>query len=130
MSAWKIGKAYSINIYVHWTMLLLPLWILFTNVGSAAVLALALTASLFGGVVLHELGHALAARHFGIRTRDITLYPIGGVARLESVGHRPWEEFCIAIAGPAVNVALAIGFGLGWYALALGNAAIAHLTLL
>lgn len=109
--SWKVGTAFNIGIYVHWTFLFLPAWVLLTTWGvvgpSMIVYLLALMGAIFGCVVLHELGHALMARHFGIRTRDITLYPIGGVARLERMSERPVEELLIAVAGPAVNVAIA-----------------------
>jgi Zn-dependent protease len=109
--SWKLGQLFGIGIYVHWTFLLLVAFILFSNWGQsgphAAIFAVTLLLSVFGCVVLHELGHALMARRFGIPTRDITLYPIGGVARLQRMSERPLEEFCIAVAGPAVNVAIA-----------------------
>src|ERR1700732_1318273 len=107
----KLGTAFGIGIYLHFTFLLLLAWVFLTSAGpghyAAAVYQMILVSAIFGCVVLHELGHALMARHFGIGTRDITLYPIGGVARLERLSERPMEEFWIALAGPAVNVGIA-----------------------
>jgi Zn-dependent protease len=109
--SWKLGKAFGIGVYVHWTFLLLIGFVLLSNWDRSgpqlAFYAVAVLVGVFACVVLHELGHALMAQHFGIPTRDITLYPIGGVARLERMSERPIEEFCIAVAGPAVNVAIA-----------------------
>lgn len=109
---WSIDVAQvaGISVRLHVTFLLLLLWIGVSHylVGGwpAAVQGLALIAAIFGSVLLHEFGHALAARRFGIHTPDITLLPIGGVARLERLPERPREELVVAVAGPAVNVVI------------------------
>lgn len=103
----KIGKLFGIPLYVHTTFFLLPAWILLTNSGAGplnVLFILTALAALFACVVLHELGHALMARFFGIGTESITLYPVGGVARLQRMSEKPLEEICIALAGPAVTL--------------------------
>jgi Zn-dependent protease len=123
--SWKLGRLFGINVFVHPTFLLLLAWVLVSSLGEGVAMALTLVAlavAVFGCVLLHEFGHALMARHFGIRTRDITLYPIGGLARLEGMGRRPVEELCIALAGPAVNVALCAVLGVALAALDAGQA--------
>jgi Zn-dependent protease len=110
--SWKIGTAFGIGVFIHPTFWILPLYVLIQSWGlglPSVVLLLVLLAAVVGCVVMHEYGHALTARYFGIRTRDITLYPIGGVARLERLTDKPIEEFLIALAGPAVNVVIGIG---------------------
>lgn len=104
----KFGRLFGIPLFVHWTFWLLPLYVVLTPSGDMPIgLRLALLFAMFGCVVLHELGHALAARIYGIRTRDITLYPIGGIASLQRISEKPIEELVIAAAGPAVNVVIA-----------------------
>jgi Zn-dependent protease len=106
----KIGRLFGIPVYLHSTLILLPALVFLNTSGEGwptMLLMLAITLTLFTCVLLHEFGHALMARWFGIVTRDVTLYPIGGVARLERMAERPAEEILIALAGPAVNVLIA-----------------------
>jgi Zn-dependent protease len=122
----KLGKFFGIDTYIHGTFWLLPLLVLFQTFGAgldAIAFYLLLVFAVFVCVALHEMGHALAARAYGIGTRHITLYPIGGVAMLERVPEKPWREVAVALAGPAVNVVIALGllaviaasgFGLAW----------------
>ena len=109
--SWRIGRIAGISISVHVTFLLILLWIVVEEyaLGLRAMAGSVLyMVALFTIVVMHELGHALTARRFGIVTRDIILLPIGGVARLERMPRNPRQELLVAIAGPAVNVALAL----------------------
>jgi Zn-dependent protease/CBS domain-containing protein len=109
--SWRVARIAGIDVYVHVTFLLLLAFYAvpaYQRGGpTAAVTALATIALLFVIVTMHEYGHALAARRYGIPTRDITLLPIGGVARLERMPKEPRHELVIALAGPAVNAALA-----------------------
>ena len=107
--SWNLGRIFGIDLKIHSTFVLLLIWIAistliaggdFIAVGTEILLILAL----FMCVVFHELGHALMARRFGIPTKDITLLPIGGVARLDKMPEKPKEELLVAIAGPAVNL--------------------------
>jgi Zn-dependent protease/CBS domain-containing protein len=110
---WKIARIAGIDVYMHATFLLLIGWVAFAYWTEQQSLAAVLSGVffillLFVFVVMHEYGHALTARKYSIKTRDITLYPIGGVARLERMPEKPIEELWVALAGPAVNVVAAI----------------------
>ncbi|XZE53751.1 site-2 protease family protein [Planctomycetaceae bacterium SH139] len=123
----NIGRYLGIDLYIHWSF-----WLLMLGVGASSMFAageqtdagwvagwqtqqgwlaagtsMAQIAVLFLCVTLHEYGHAMMARRFGVQTVDITLLPIGGVARLERMPRKPIQEFLVAVAGPAVNVVIA-----------------------
>jgi len=110
--SWKVGRLFGIPVYLHTTFLLLMGFILLAQWREggnlvAAIGGVLFILAIFATVVLHELGHALTARRFGIRTKDITLLPIGGIARLERMPDVPRHELYVALAGPAVNLAIA-----------------------
>jgi Zn-dependent protease/CBS domain-containing protein len=108
----NIGSIAGTAIRIHVTFVLFLVWIFVAGVvtGSVndALITLAFVVLLFACVVAHEFGHIFTARAFGVATPDVTLLPIGGVARLERIPEKPREEFLVAIAGPLVNVAIAI----------------------
>jgi stage IV sporulation protein FB len=100
------------EVRIHATFFLLLLFVAGHGLMNGQGLAVALESMLFIGVMftcvlLHEFGHVLAARGYGIRTPDITLLPIGGVARLERMPRKPSQELVVAICGPLVNVIIA-----------------------
>ena len=109
---WKLARIAGIDVYMHITFLIIIGWVAYSSWTEQRTWAAVLSGVffillLFAFVVMHEYGHALTARKFGIKTRDITLYPIGGVARLERMPEKPIEELWVALAGPAVNVVIA-----------------------
>lgn len=109
----RIASFSGIGVYVHWTFSLLIAFVVFSLSSqedatlASVLIGVAMILAVFLCVVLHEFGHALAARRFGVQTRDITLLPIGGMARMERIPENPTQEIVIALAGPAVNIVIA-----------------------
>ena len=108
----QLGTIGGIKVKVHWTFALLIGWIIFINMRAGSTTentfwSVLFILLIFVCVVLHEFGHAFAAKRFGIKTRSITLLPIGGLARLESMPEQPRQELIVALAGPVVNLAIA-----------------------
>lgn len=122
--SWKLTRLAGIDVYVHATFFILIAWIglsYWQVEGSlaAVISGVGFILALFGCVVLHELGHALTARRYGIRTLNITLLPIGGVAAMERMPDDPRQEIAVALSGPAVNLVIALGL---WLWLTVSNA--------
>ena len=115
----QIARFAGIPVRLHWTFGILLIWVLWLvfwhDLGTrVAVFTLSVIGLVFACVVLHEYGHALVARKYGVRTQDILLTPIGGIARMDHMPREPLKEFVIAIAGPLVNVAIAVLIYLGY----------------
>ncbi len=122
----QIAKFSGIPVNLHWSFSLLFFWILYVgktgNMGWLGVSWLVLLViSMFVCVAMHEFGHALSARRFGVGTKDIILSPVGGMARLERLPDKPVHEFFVALAGPVVNIVIAIVLGLWLYIYAPGS---------
>lgn len=116
----KIATFFGIPVQVHWSFVLIIVWVAFSAYSNdmdlrATMWLMLLMLTMFLSVVMHEYGHALTARKYGVTTRDIILLPIGGVARLEQLPERPIHEFWVAIAGPLVNIGLAIVLSLYFF---------------
>jgi Zn-dependent protease len=122
--SWKLGRVAGIDVFLHPT---LPLLLTYFGLAFGGLETVLLVSAFFGCLLLHELGHALMARRFGIETADITLYPIGGVARLNRLPKASRVELLIALAGPAVNVAIALALWAGLGVLAGGRPAASSL---
>lgn len=118
--AFQIAKIAGIPVKLHWSFVLMLVWVTiegrrngmnWESVGWFAVLMV----GVFTCVILHEFGHAFSAKRYGVRTKDIILSPLGGVARLDGLPEKPIDESVVAFAGPLVNIFLAVIFGgYGW----------------
>ena len=109
----NLGRYFGIPVSIHWSFLLILIFFAWRGISSglsneATLYFLGFILLLFFCVLLHEFGHALTARRFGIKTHSIVLLPIGGVASLEKMPDKPKEELLVALAGPAVNVVIAL----------------------
>lgn len=117
----KLGRIAQIDVFLHWTFILAPIYLVYEwkwqrNLPWGLVgILLVLLIAVFACVLMHEYGHALMARRFGVGTKDIIITPIGGLARLERMPRKPFQELMITLAGPFVNLVLAIGLAVYIY---------------
>jgi len=119
--SWRLGRILGVEIKLHVTFFLLVVWYAYQSYlagGQRLMLfSLVFLPTLFLCVLLHEFGHILMGRRFGIVTRDVILSPIGGIARLEGMPERPRDEMLVALAGPAVTLAITLILGAATWAL-------------
>ena len=111
--ALKLGRPWGIKISIHWTFLLLIAWVVIMDMRRGLnfqqiMLSVLFILTLFVCVVLHELGHSIAAMRFGAEVRSITLLPIGGMANISKMPEKPLEELIMTLSGLAVNVVIAM----------------------
>ncbi|MGZ5243938.1 MAG: site-2 protease family protein [Bacteroidia bacterium] len=110
----SLGKILGIKVYIHFTFFFIFVWRAYTAYAeegqdlNGILFECLIVAAIFVCVLMHEYGHALAARRYGIQTKQIVLLPIGGVAQLERMPKNPTQELVVALAGPLVNVVLAL----------------------
>ncbi|MFK7768578.1 MAG: M50 family metallopeptidase [Mariniblastus sp.] len=109
----KLGRIVNIDVFLHWTFILAPIYLVYEwrwqkNLPwSTVAILFGLLMAAFASVLMHEFGHALMARWFGVETKDIIITPIGGLARLEGMPKKAFEELLITVAGPLVNLVIA-----------------------
>lgn len=118
--SWRIATFLGIPLRLHWSFSLVFVYVLYLGRGEAwdwlaMAWAMGFVLALFACVTLHEYGHAIMARQFGVSTRDIVLSPIGGIARLDRLPSKPMQELLIALAGPLVNLVIAALLGLSFF---------------
>ncbi|MEO6189864.1 MAG: site-2 protease family protein [Saprospiraceae bacterium] len=116
----RVGTFANIPLRIHWTFVFIIIYIIGTGLNdgnsySEIIIQVCFTLSMFVCVVLHEFGHALTAKRYGIKTEDIILLPIGGVARLERFPEKAQQELIIAIMGPLVNLVIAMTLFIGLF---------------
>ncbi len=114
----RVATISGIPVQIHWSFSLLFFWVYYEGnkfgmEWNEILIFGSLVMALFFCVILHEFGHAFSARYYGVGTRDITLSPIGGVARLNQMPEKPIQEFVVALAGPSVNLVIAVLLFLG-----------------
>ena len=111
--SFPVGRLFGVQVLVHATFPLLLIYVALESLAAShdihrATQMVVLTLLMFGCVLAHEFGHVLTARRFGCQTRNVTILPIGGVANLESLPEKPWQELLMAAAGPLVNAAIVL----------------------
>ena len=115
----KVGRPFGVKVNIHWSFWLVVLWaggegIRWSGRWQGAFFAVGAILLFFLCVLLHELGHALTAKLLGLEVKGITLLPFGGLAQIHNISQNSWQEFVVVLAGPMVNLLLALVLGVGF----------------